>query len=303
MIAGLLTGATGLLGARVVRELGRRDEHWAVTRRGSSGPGLDDAAVEHAPGVDLTEPGSLLEWLGRERPRVVLHLAAAAAPADCERDPDTTRRVNVEASRTLARTCQEHGLRFVLVSTDMVFGRDPSPETGFRERDEPTPVNEYGRQKLAAEEAVLDEADDVLVVRVPLLFGDSLGRGRGATDALLAAWRRGETTPLFTDELRTPLDLGSTAAGLLELAAGQRRGRLHLGGPERLSRHELGEALRRRVNAPASLVRTTSAAEIDPEGRRPRDCCLDSREAWSTLSFTPPSLTEALEREAPESLG
>lgn len=39
------------------------------------------------------------------------------------------------------------------ISTDYVFNGDDSP---YKETDEPTPINEYGRLKLLGEKAVLD---------------------------------------------------------------------------------------------------------------------------------------------------
>lgn len=41
---------------------------------------------------------------------------------------------------------------FLYISTDYVFDGDKSP---YKETDEPTPINEYGRLKLLGEKAVL----------------------------------------------------------------------------------------------------------------------------------------------------
>jgi hypothetical protein len=72
----------------------------------------------------------------------------------------------------------------------------------------------------------------------------SRGRTHGphpsATEAI--AWALAEARPLrlFTDQYRTPVDPESVADALTALLSGGPGGLYHLGGPERLSRFELG---------------------------------------------------------------
>ena len=63
--------------------------------------------------------------------------------------------MNVDGSRNLARAAAEVGARLVHVSTDLVF--DGALGRPYTEDDEPRPIMEYGRQKLAAEEEVRGE--------------------------------------------------------------------------------------------------------------------------------------------------
>jgi dTDP-4-dehydrorhamnose reductase len=125
-------------------------------------------------------------------------------------------------------------------------------------------------------------------VRLPLLYGDSFGRGRGASDSLLAAIARGERPTLFTDEWRTPLDVEDAARALVELAGTGTSGILHVGGPDSMSRHELGLAvLRARGMDEASAraaIRPGTRAEAGLEAARARDASLDSRRAESILA-------------------
>lgn len=132
------------------------------------------------------------------------------------------------------------------------------------------------------------EADArALIVRLPLLVGPSNARGLGATDSVLAAVDRGESPALFEDEWRTPLDVRSAAEALLELATKDVAGIVHLAGPERISRYEIGlRALRQRGmradQARAVLIRSTrSAAGL--ASMRPSDVSLNSTRAKSLL--------------------
>src|SRR5262249_40468773 len=85
----------------------------------------------------------------------------------------------------------------------------------------------------------------------------------------------------FLDEWRTPLALLTAARALLGIAMSGPTGLLHVGGPERMSRWEIGERL-------AAFLRTGTTGLVSghrpngPGEPRPRDASLDSRR-WREL--------------------
>ena len=79
---------------------------------------------------------------------------------------------------------------------------------------------------------------------------------------------------LFTDEYRSPVRIEDLAAALVELVEHNYRGVLHVAGPERLSRYELGlriAAYHGREPSPGILRGTVAGSGLI----RPRDCTLD----------------------------
>ena len=77
--------------------------------------------------------------------------------------------MNVDGSHHVARAAAEVGARLVHVSTDLVF--DGALGRPYTEDDEPRPVIDYGRQKLAAEEIVRAVLPGALIVRTSLIYG------------------------------------------------------------------------------------------------------------------------------------
>ena len=127
----------------------------------------------------------------------------------------------------------------VYVSTDLVFdGEKP----WYTEIDCPTPLSVYGQSKATAERAVLDHARD-LVLRISLLFGPAINGRPSFFEQQIQAVKNGTPCKLFSDEWRTPISLQCAAEGLLRLAAADVTGILHLGGPQRMSRLEMGQRL------------------------------------------------------------
>ena len=289
----LVLGASGFLGTALLERAGPRAVGVARAAGGPAGARADRGWRS----LDVTVPGALEDLLDELRPAAVVNAAALARADVCEREPEGAARLNVELPRRLATWTAAHGARLVHVSTDLVFGGRPPRGERYDEGDPPAPLHVYGRTKAAGEEAVLAADPGALVARLPLLFGDSRGRGLGASDALLAALERGESPRLFDDEWRTPLDVDDAARALLELLALERAGLLHVAGPERLSRFELGHAVldaspdreRRRER----LVRASAAgAGLVPP--RPSDVSLDARVAAELLATPLRAVRDAL---------
>jgi dTDP-4-dehydrorhamnose reductase len=264
----VLTGATGQLGAYLLREL--RTADISVTAWSGATAG-DRFGVPVRP-VDLADTAAVAAAFRDAGPDVVLHVAAMARVGDCFREPERAARVNAGGTAVLAELCAAAGARLVLVSTDLVFDGEAAP---YRETDPPRPVSVYGRTKRDAEAAVL-AATRSAVARVSLLFGPSLCGRPSFFDEQTAALREGRKVTLFEDEWRTPLSLATAARALVALARSDFTGLIHIGGPERLSRLEMGLRLASFLGADPSAVvagRRDDAPAAEP---RPRDVSLDS---------------------------
>jgi dTDP-4-dehydrorhamnose reductase len=259
----LVTGASGRLGAYVLRELasaGLPAVGWSL----STSATLFDIPVQP---VELADPDDTALAFRNTRPTVVIHAAAITAVSECARDPERAERVNVGGSRVLAELAD----RLVLVSTDLVFDGERG---GYTEDDPVSPLSVYGRTKVEAERGVLAFPRHS-VLRVSLLFGPALRGRQSFFDEQVAALRAGRPVRLFHDEWRTPLWMVTAARALVAVARSQYTGLLHVGGPERMSRLELGQRLAAGLNLdPTAIVpasRTDGATEP-----RPRDTSFDS---------------------------
>jgi dTDP-4-dehydrorhamnose reductase len=166
----------------------------------------------------------------------------------------------------------EAGARLVYVSTDLVFGGENGP---YRETDPARPVSIYGETKLAGESPVL-VYDNAAVVRVSLLFGPTLVARPAFFDMQLKSIRNGEPCRLFADEWRTPLSLRTAAQSLITVAESEWCGLLHLGGPERMTRLDMGQRLARALGRQPDMFVSSLQADVPSPEPRPRDVSLHS---------------------------
>ncbi len=295
-------GGSGFLGAWVV-ELAQRVEGLCVASLARDPahfprprPGERVERME----VDALAADELELALAAWKPTHVVLCAALSRMAECKHDPERAHRMNVDLPHRVA-LCSRGRARVVFSSTDLVFGAHAPGPSGFDEHATPAPVSDYGRSKFGGESVLRVHArvdPNLAIVRLPLLYGPSFGRGLGASESLLAALEKGERPQLFTDERRTPLDVRDGAAALLEIALGEHSGLLHVGGPVALDRFSLGMAVLLEHGLSAadarSKLRPGMRRDAGFEHERPADVSLDSSRARALLRTRLRGPSEAL---------
>jgi len=220
----LITGAAGLIGRYLLKTAPRWAPQWEV--RGLT-----------RQDVDLTDAGALRRLWRDLHPQVVIHCAAQSRTGPCQQNPTLARQINVEATSLLAELAA--GIPFLFFSSDQVFD---GAKGWYVETDPVNPLNVYGETKAEAERLVLQNPRHS-VIRVGLNAGMSPTGDRSFVEDMRNSVKDGRLLTLFTDEFRCPLPAGMTARAVWELIGQDRPGLYHLGGAERLSRWEIGQAL------------------------------------------------------------
>lgn len=210
--------------------------------------------------------------------------AAVTSMAACAEDPRGTERINVAATVALAERLVGQGTHVTFLSSNQVFdGSLPA-----RGRDDPVcPISAYGRQKAAAEAALLALHGDVAVLRLTKVLDSASG--------LVADWRRalrGEQ-PIhpFANLSLAPVDV-EFVLGLLAAIGGARgRGLFHGSAAADVSYVNLGDALASALGADRSLLRPVTLT-TPPAGHEalPRFTSLEmNREAAAFGIAAPPA--------------
>jgi dTDP-4-dehydrorhamnose reductase len=220
----IVTGAAGLIGQYFVKNASR----WA--------PGWEVHGLSRAD-LDLTDSSAVEQAWQSIKPDVVIHCAALSRTKDCEQNPQLARRMNVEATAHLARLSKDSP--FLFLSSGEVFDGKAG---WYREGDDPNPINFYGKTKREAEQLVLQNPRHT-VVRIVLTAGTSQNGDRSFVEDMCRTAKSGKSLMLYADEYRCPLPAGAIARAIWELANKNQPGLYHLGGRERLSRWEIGQAL------------------------------------------------------------
>lgn len=264
----IITGAAGLIGQYVLKSAAR----WA--------PGWEAHGLSRAH-LDLTDHLAVERAWQRLKPNVVIHCAALSRTKDCEQDSQQARLINVDGTAHLAHLCND--IPLIFLSSGEVFD---GQRGWYREDDGPHPLNIYGQTKLEAEQHVLQNPLHT-VVRIVLTAGTSRDGDRSFVEDMCRTAKAGRNVTLYADEFRCPLPAGIIARAIWELVQRDRPGLYHLGGSERLSRWEIGQALLPWY--PELTGRLVKGSSRDHQGApRPADLSLNCEKIQSLLSFRIP---------------
>ena len=285
-----VTGGAGFLGEHLLHALvaAGHEVHASCRRRTVSAPG-----VRWTP-VDLADDVATKSWLDQVRPGTVLHLAALTDVAACEGRPEDARAAIIDATAnvTAALAAGHPDAFLVSLSTDLVFDGRDAP---YRPGDPPRPLSEYARCKLAAERIAAGRPA-AAVLRAALIYGPPATHKGSFLSWMHRTLLADEPLRLFADEFRTPVFVGDLVQAILGVARRRAAGIRHAGGPQRLSRLEMGQALCRVTGLSPDLLVPTRRAESDYDAPRPPDVSLVSDDLWRTIGHHPTDFAAGVRR-------
>ncbi len=122
------------------------------------------------PEVDLSNRAECLKVLDHIQPEVIVNCAAFTAVDACETDKSCWK-ANAELPGHLAEWVEQNKAFLVHVSTDYVFAGDKPLYESCVETDLPKPISEYGKSKLAGEQAIAEQTDRSATLRTAWLYG------------------------------------------------------------------------------------------------------------------------------------
>ena len=238
----LVTGATGLLGRALMKAFSDAELTGVALSR----------ATEGLVRLDLRRTGEIEALVEDLRPDIIVHSAAERRPDVCEKDPEGTRALNVEATAALARSAAACGAWILYTSTDYVFDGTNPPYAV----DAPThPLNAYGESKLQGERALWEATRRGGVLRMPILYGPSEHAAECVVVDLAALVHSGEPAKLDDWAIRFPTFTDDVAAICRELcgrALDDRdfSGTWHFSGRERLTKYGMAVAIAEYLGLP-----------------------------------------------------
>lgn len=278
----LITGVSGFLGEMLLQTAPVATELWGIYHTNRI-----MAENVNLMSVNLTAFSSVKKLIHQIKPDAIVHAAALSKPNACELQPESSFAINVQASEYLATLAAEYQIPFVFTSTDLVFDGKNAP---YKEKDASYPICVYGEHKLMAEKNILTIYPQAIVARLPLMYGIPNRVSNFFKDWQIQL-KTGQPITAFMDEYRTAAHGLDVAKGIWLLLQQQQLGIWHLGGKERMSRHEFALQMANYLGCPKTLVIAAQQKDVHMPAARPADVSLDSSKAFS-LGYAPRVLVD-----------
>jgi len=210
----IVTGASGVLGTAVWDAFATASTDHTVIGLANSRPGGERNHRK----LNLLDFDAVSTFFREVKPNWVIHCAAERKPDVAEKDPEGTRKLNVDVPAHLAALSKELGFILVFISTEYVFDGTSPP---YVPSAQPNPINLYGMTKRDAELAVLGiEGAHVAVLRVPILYGPAPSNAESAINILIDVVRdqSGKKYTMDHYQTRFPTNVVDIASFLVRLA-------------------------------------------------------------------------------------
>ena len=235
----LLTGASGLVGSRLVELL---DSEFSFLTPNSSE-------------LNITKKEDTQDYLCSQEFDLVLHLAAYTDVDRAEKERELCYKINVEGTQNLFEAAKKQNKPLIFISTDFVFGGN---EPEYTENSLPNPKGYYGQTKAQAEAVLRDQA---MIVRISYPYRTPYPTKNDFVKTITSLLKEGREIAATTDSLFTPSFVDDIAKGLKLLIKSFKPEIYHLVGPETFSPYAAFKQIAKVFDYPSGLITPTTYAQ------------------------------------------
>ncbi|MBQ8015852.1 MAG: dTDP-4-dehydrorhamnose reductase [Clostridia bacterium] len=203
----IVTGSKGQLGTDVISELSKND--------------IDFIGAD-LPELDITDADAVEKLISESHADAVIHCAAFTNVDLAESERETCKKINLDGTANIARSCANHGIKLLYLSTDYVFGG--CGETPFETDSQTDPCNYYGETKLAGEKSVAQICPKHFIVRISWVFGEN---GKNFVKTMLRLAETKDEIAVVNDQIGSPTYTKDLSVLLCEMIKTEKYGTYH----------------------------------------------------------------------------
>jgi dTDP-4-dehydrorhamnose reductase len=198
----LVTGASGQLGRSIKRLVNQKEtsENFVFATR-------DD--------LDLHSIFNIQNYFEAQSFDLIINCAAYTSVDRAEDHQEEANMINHLAVKKIAEIAKRDNIKLIHISTDFVF--DGLKHKPYFENDTTSPLNIYGKTKLAGENAVLSIMNyNAIIIRTSWVFSEY---GNNFVDTIIKLIKKGGDLNIVSDQIGTPTyaaDLGQVILTIIK---------------------------------------------------------------------------------------
>lgn len=281
----LVTGASGMLGASLVKILSKQ---FTVYATGNSN--FEDSFCRYKK-LDLSSDNynELISWAN---PDVIILSGALTNGNYCNDNPTIAFNINgVSVKKFIDAT--EENVKLIYISTDAVF---PSKLHLAKESDCVFPENVYGKSKELGEFFLLNSDRKYTVVRTTIVGLNYNKSKRGFVEWIINSSKNTESISLFDDVVFTPITIWDLSKELCFLIKNNYISSeiLHISGKSICTKYEFGKLLLNALHIESGAVAKGLITSFKGRAKRCTDQTLDCTNYQNKYNRNLPSLEETI---------
>lgn len=273
----LVTGANGQLGSEI-KELA------------ASYPQFDFNFTDYQE-LSIIDEEAINNFFDTYQPDYCINCAAYTA-VDKAEDPaerELVDNLNANAVGYLAKACEEHGTKFIHISTDYVF--DGNGKEPYKPDDATAPVSVYGITKLEGEKQALENTD-AIIIRTAWVYSSF---GKNFVKTMMNLMNTKPALNVVADQYGTPTYAADLASAILQIIASGKweAGIYHYTNEGVINWHEFATAIKENMGA-ACEVNPIPTSGYPTPAKRPAYSVLDKSKIKEVYGIAIPDWRESL---------
>ncbi len=281
----LVTGASGMLGATLVKVLSKK---YCVYATGNSD--FDNLTTNYKK-FDLLNDSydELIEWAN---PDIIIHSGALTNGNYCDKNPMEALNINGVSIRKIIDATR-NSVKIIYISTDAVFS---SSLHMAKEKDCVCPENVYGKSKELGEFFLFNSVRDYLIVRTTIVGLNENKNKSGFVEWILNSAKERKQINLFDDVLFNPISIWELTEELSYLISNNLISSevIHVAGNQICTKYEFGKLLLEELKLPFEKVERGSINSFNNRVKRAADQSLDCTYYENKYNRKLPSLIETV---------
>ena len=274
----LVTGANGQLGSEF-RFLSNFDNQykWIFTDRGE---------------LDLMDLKNLKEKISIINPDILINCAAYTAVDKAESEIDSADILNHQAVEIMAEWTLNNDCKLIHVSTDYVF--DGTSSIALSEDSLTSPINIYGKTKLAGEIACLKGNPKSIIIRTSWVYSSY---GANFVKTMLRLLKEKDTLNVVNDQIGSPTYAADLAQAIFAIInhANWQPGVYNYSNLGEISWYEFALAIHE-LGGLECKVSGIPSSQYPTPAKRPAFSLLDKSKIKATYSLSIPHYKESLRK-------
>lgn len=287
----LITGANGLLGQKIVKQLQKRGISYLATSNGENRN--TDCPADCYQTMDICKKEEVQDVVTEFYPTHIIHTAAMTNVDACELDAEKCNQVNVKGTRNVFQSAQSIGAHFQLLSTDFVFD---GKKGNYTEEDTVGPLSKYAQSKVDAEDLIQNSGyQNFSIARTIIVYGTANNLSR--TNLFLwakSALPKGDPMNIVDDQFRAPTWADDLAWGCIRICELNEKGIFHLCGPETFSIYDIVKKVAEFYGYDTKNINRISSTTLNQPAKRPAITGFDLSKARKKLNYNPKTIEETL---------
>lgn len=159
----LICGASGIVGRDLLRTL----KHHNVNVIGTCHTRKTGDLIT----VDFEDYRQVQKLFQQQQPQICINCIAQRFVDVCDKDWEHAKNINVDIVDTITNFCNQFNTYLIHISSDYVFDGTNPP---YSPTSTTNPLQNYGLSKLYAEEIVLSNIKNSVIIRVPVLYTNNV---------------------------------------------------------------------------------------------------------------------------------